>query len=331
VAFWLVAREAAALAERNERAGTAEAAVLFVEQDGVWLHLQGKSREENGKPKEMKTAIAYDGAAKEGGGRCRLTGKVAAASFEPAAEFNRRREGAIAEAYDADEIKYRLVNGDGAAWIKPGADDDTAHFQLDPYHRNRAIIENVRDDAARSHIFVRLGSKRIDEALEYIDALANSAGDEAEEKKLRFLHGYLSGNKEGLIGWRQRGLGVSEPPEGKEYRGMGAMESNVFTIAGNRMKGGRACWSINGGNNLAGLLALKHTGRLGDAIGGFAPMCLPEKYCAEARAGMSPSKAPAHDGKGYEPPRAGAAPATPDWAFLRNISRGGGVFAESQP
>lgn len=32
------------------------------------------------------------------------------------------------------------------------------------------------------------------------------------------------------------------------------MESNVFTLIGNRMKGRRACWSIDGGNNLAALL-----------------------------------------------------------------------------
>lgn len=35
------------------------------------------------------------------------------------------------------------------------------------------------------------------------------------------------------------------------------MEGNVFTIIGIRMKGRRACWSIDGGNRIATLLC-KH-------------------------------------------------------------------------
>ena len=37
------------------------------------------------------------------------------------------------------------------------------------------------------------------------------------------------------------------------------MESNVFTLIGNRMKGRRECWSIDGANNLAVLLCKAHS------------------------------------------------------------------------
>ena len=40
------------------------------------------------------------------------------------------------------------------------------------------------------------------------------------------------------------------------------MESNIFTIIGNRMKHNRTSWSVAGANNLAVLLALHHTGQL---------------------------------------------------------------------
>jgi hypothetical protein len=320
------AREAAALAERGEGRGTAEAAVLFVEKDGVWPHLQGEARKEGGKSKEMKAGIACDGAEKEGKDRWRLTGKVAAASFEPAAEFGRRMEGAIAEIYNTDETRPRAANGDGAAWIKQGAEGEAAIYQLDPYHRNRAAAENVSDPGARGEVFRLPRSGDAGRLLERIDALAGSAGDEAEGKKLRALREYFGGNSGGLAGWKRRGLEVPEPPEGKECRNLGAMESNIFTIIGNRMKGGRARWSVSGANNLAGLLALRHTGRLQGALAGLASRALPQKYSVDAEA--APARGPDHEGAGREPRRGGAAPATPEYKFLRDIARGGGVFGQ---
>ena len=47
------------------------------------------------------------------------------------------------------------------------------------------------------------------------------------------------------------------------------MESNIFTIIGNRMKHNRTCWSVAGANNLAALLALHHTGRLRRVLRGW--------------------------------------------------------------
>lgn len=319
------AQEAARLAERNEGRGTAEAAMLFEEQDGIWLHLQGESRKAHGKAKEMKVAIAYDGAEKESEGRYRLTGKVAAASIEPAAAFDKRREGVIAANYNVDEIKMRVMNGDGAAWIQTGEDEETV-YQLDPYHRNKAIVEAVPDKTVREKIFQLLYAKRIDALLGYIDALANSAEDETVAKKLRELWGYFNNNKDGLIAWNRRELDVPAPPEGKEYRRLGAMESNIYTIIGNRMKGGRACWSIDGANNLAGLLALRYTDRLTLFLNGITSWRLPEKYAETTVVKATAAKVPAHAGRGYEPPRGGAAPATPEYKFVRDIGRGGNVL-----
>jgi hypothetical protein len=313
-------QEAAKQAQNNNGKGTAETAVLFEEQDGIMLHLQGKSREERGKSAEMKVSIAYDGAQKEGKNRYRLTGKVATAKIEPTLEFQQRKEGRIAEVYNVDEIKLRINNGDGAAWIQRGHDEST-HYQLDPYHRNKAVLENVSNARARKMIMKMLYNKDIDGLLEYIDALANSVEDEKEEKKLRSLYSYYSGNKEGLVGWKQRGLDVPEPPEGKEYRNLGTMESNIFTIIGNRMKGDRACWSVNGANNLAGLLALKHADRLRGALDNIAKRILPGKYIEVIDIKLSCGRIQKQVGKGYEPPRGGSAPAMPDWKFLRGLGR----------
>ena len=311
----------AKLAAVNKGIGKLESKVLFEEQDGIWLHLQGKSREEYGRAKEMKVAIAYDGSEKIGESRYKLTNKVAAANFESINEFVRRKEGKIAETYCVDEVETRILNGDGASWIKKSLTDETVIFQLDTFHRNKAIRENVSDPVMAKEIFRLLYSKKTEELLVYIEALSNSVEDEKKRERLTTLHTYFTANKDGLIGWQRRGLDLPKPPEGKKYRRLGTMESNIFTIIGNRMKDGRAYWSVNGGNNLARLLTLKHTSKLSDTLNQLTNCFLPQKYAEEVIVKMSASRAPKQDGRGFEPVRAGAVPATPGYKFLRGIGK----------
>jgi len=251
--------------------------------------------------------------------RYELTNKVACANFESTGKFQKRKEGVIAQRFNTDEINIRIVNGDGASWIKSAATDDAAHFQLDPFHRNRAIVRAASDENARKTMLKLLYSKQIDELLTYIDALANSVEDENRETTLRELHTYFSNNVEGLISYKQRGLDLPAAPEGKEYRSMGAMESNVFSIIGNRMKGRRRCWSVDGGNNLARLLCLKATKKLAETLQNLTSVALPEKYAEEIITSFSSSKIAKTVGKGYAGTHKAAAPATSDYKWLRNI------------
>ena len=284
------------LAAKNQGQGEIETKVLFEEMDGVWINLQGKDRKKTvSGGREMKLAIAYDGWVKTGKNRYSLTNKVACASFESIGKFRKRKEGVIASAYAIDEINVRVLNGDGANWIKK-ADFDTI-YQLDPFHRNRAILHSAPDENSRDEMLKLLRSKRIDELLAYIDALANSVDDKEVEAKLRDLHMYFANNSEGLVAYNQRGLEIPKPPDHKEYRRLGAMESNVFTIIGNRMKGRRACWSINGGNNLARLLCLKYTGKLHKTISSLSSQ-MPEKYAKEVVT-LSSIKVGSSVGKGW--------------------------------
>ena len=80
---------------------------------------------------------------------------------------------------------------------------------------------------------------------------------------------------------------------------LGSMESNVFTLVGNRMKGRRACWSIRGATNLANLLCLYHTTGFS---GMFAGLTLPaaEEASVPDWKPLSASKVPLKAGKGYE-------------------------------
>lgn len=320
---------AAQLAAADKGIGTLEAKLLFEEQDGIWLKMQGKSRKKHGASHEMKLGIAYDGARETGKERYELTDKVACANFEGAEKFQKRMEGAIAQTYNVDEIELRFLNGDGAAWIKQAVTDETVHFQLDPFHRNKAINQYVKNQDMRAEMMRMLYNKDIASLLIYIEACANSvAFDEEERGNLLSLLTYFQNNKDGLVPCHRRGLALPEPPEGVEYRRMGCMESNIFTMLGNRMKGRRACWSIDGGNNLARLLCLKATNKLSDVLNHMTAAVLPAKYAEEitvkydnSQFPLAAAKAPKYDGKGYEPIHAGASPATPDFTFMRELGR----------
>jgi len=312
-------QQMAAIAAKNQGNGKLESKTLFEEQDGIYLKLQGKSRKQHGAGYEMKVAIAYDGAKKTGKNRYELTNKVACANFETTGKFQKRKEGVIAGTYNVDEIEIRLLNGDGANWIKNSIMDENTHFQLDPFHRNKAIRQWVKNPDMQKQIFKLLYEKRIDELLEYIEALTNSVDEKEERENLLELLTYFTNNKEGLVPCHRRKLNIPPPPNGVDHRRMGTMESNIFTIIGNRMKDRRANWSINGGNNLARLLCLKHTKKLPETLSSLTTVILPEKYAEEITINFS-----AHDivnsvGKGYNGYHQAIAPAVPAYKWLRDL------------
>ena len=312
--------QAAKLAADNKGGGTLETKVLFEELDGIWLYLQGKSRKVHGKSREMKLCIAYDGWKRTGKKRYETTNKAACANFEISGKFAKRKEGAIAEVYNVDEIEMRLLNGDGAVWIKDGITEDV-HYQLDQFHRNRAVLQYVYfDPDAQKIIMELLYTKQTDLLLEVIEAYANSTENETERENFLKLHEYFTNNKDYLVPCHRRGLALPQPPEGKIYRRMGTMESNVFSIIGNRMKGRRACWSIEGGNNLARLLCLKFTNKLSETLKHLTSGILPERYAEELPIILS-AKVPKREGKGYNGfHKAAPFPATPDFKWLRDIT-----------
>ena len=310
------------LAKEHKGNGTLRSKVLFEEQDGIWLKLQGIARKKYGSSKEMKLAIAYDGTIQTAKGRYNLSNKVACANFEGVNEFVKRKEGVIASRYNVDEIETRFLNGDGAEWIKKSIADEDTYFQLDPFHRNKAIYTNVKDKRKRTVLFDLLKEGRVDDVFSCIEGYINCSEDEDEIKGLQAIETYFSANRMGLVSIKDRNLNLPNGDEAKKYRHLGCMESNVFSIIGNRMKGRRACWSIEGGNNLARLLCLKITGRLSDTIETISTIILPEKYTREQRVILSSAKVSGRIGKGYDGfSQGGAFPGTANYAWLRRIGR----------
>ena len=251
----------AELAEQSAGTGTVAAPILYEENDGVWLKLQGKDRREYGADKEMKVGIAYDGvtwdAAKT---RKELHNKVAYASFEDAKAFKNHKEGVVSHCFDVETVQLRVINGDGAQWIQKNNPKNCLSV-LDAYHRNRALGRFVKNAELVEQLRQLLYAGEISALLERLETARNETTGEQEKEGLAELLGYYTENKDALTGYYERGVEI--PPTSQpgivHHARLGSMESNIFTLVGNRMKGRRACWSVRGGNHLALLLCRRNS------------------------------------------------------------------------
>ena len=193
--------------------GKKEAPVLFEEADGVYIRLQGKDRKKEKQDKaELKVGIAYDGWRKTGPERYALEDKVVVAGFSKAKEFQEYREAVIAQEFNLDEVGQRILNADGASWIKKVKDKSTC-FQLDPFHRNKAVKEKIHEKGAQEAVLELLREEEIEEVFRYLEIYRNSLSDDDEIKDAEELIRYYENNREGLVPYQSQGLELPEPPE----------------------------------------------------------------------------------------------------------------------
>ena len=234
--------------------------VIFEEMDGVWLPTQTKEHKADIKH-ELKVATIYEGWDAETGSH--LINKQIVAGMEPAKTFIKKKDNAIKRTYNIDEIKYRILNGDGGNWIKDEADG--VIFQLDRFHVLKEIRAKIKDKRAARDIASLYRNAEPDKMLDYIDTYANSIDTDDQEDKgaenARKLYQYLNNNYHGLIPYKKR-INLPEAPEGIIYKDMGVQESQNCTVITLRMKHGRMRWSVNGANAMAKVLAAKNNGQL---------------------------------------------------------------------
>jgi len=263
--------------------GTKEVKVLFEEADGLWINIQGKGRKgRNGGKKEIKLAVTYEGWKKRNAGKDDeyvVVNKRAVAGFMDAEEFADLLEASINEEYKTDEIKVRVLNGDGAEWIRGCTNTAEKHYQLDRFHIFKAILRNVYDKKEAKKIARLIKRGDIQKALERIEELKYECGGEYDKaEKLQNLEKYLRSNIDGLILYHERdNIELPEPPEGIYYRNLGTMEHQICDILSLRMKGRKMSWSVAGANNMAKILALKASGKLYDTIQSLMSPVVSEK------------------------------------------------------
>lgn len=318
----------AKLAKASQGTGKIETPILYEEGDGIWLHLQGESRKRNGRSKEMKVGIAYDGVRwienEEGGKRRILNNKIAYAGFESAKEFRRNKEGLVASRFRTETIQLRVVNGDGANWIQK-AKGEKKITVLDAFHRNKKIRECVKDPEKAERIAAVLYEGDTEALLEYIETAIDSVTDEEEASGLQELYDYYEENKESLSGYYERGVQIppTREPGVLHHARLGSMESNVFTLIGNRMKGRRFNWSIEGANNLSIILCASHTTGMEGLFAEMPADPVEKEVWKDEGRPLQARENPMSVGKGYDYPAGASTQAGPYW--LRDIAKIDGI------
>jgi hypothetical protein len=183
--------------------------VLFQEQDGIWLSIQGKDKPTGkNKKKELKLAVSYTGWTKRNNSKKEyvVEDKTVCASFDNSTHFKKLSEATIAEIYNVDEINTRVLNGDGASWIKKSCEEQDIHFQLDPFHISQAIIRKVSDKKDQKKLLRLFREGNVDKGLEEITQMLidNNKDGKIFNKKLGDLYNYFSSNLQCLIPYKLR-------------------------------------------------------------------------------------------------------------------------------
>jgi hypothetical protein len=228
---------------------------LMVEADGVMLSLQ-RERE---RKTEVKLGIAYEGWEKVGKDRYRTVNKTCFATVGSGETFWSGMTLKLHTKYDLAAIKNTIVGGDGAKWVKEGADYVGGRFQLDRYHLNRELTTALgRDKETKGRVWHACETGEVDLGLRILaEAMSKAKGDQAT--RLARTYHYLRENRSGVADYR---LGV--PSECPGLRRTGAMEGNVDKLVVRRMKNQGMSWSVKGIRRLLCVRFLLLEGNLTD-------------------------------------------------------------------
>ena len=127
--------------KRGSRKGERQSGFFFEEMDGVWLRMQDSGHKKASK-QEMKIFTMYEGWDADSPKRSRLVNKKMLAGMEKSDLFHQKREALIEKVYDAEEIRQRILNGDGGSWIKETYDPDAISSWIDFTSIRRSKKEN---------------------------------------------------------------------------------------------------------------------------------------------------------------------------------------------
>lgn len=161
------------------------------------------------------------------------------------------------QAYDIESIQLKANNGDGAKWISNVATKDTI-CQKDSFHIQQEIIRSIKEKEYREAIIKMIAEKRYNEIQSYIESLKYELG--GEEKTVNKLKGLQSYLKSGLPRYqdilKEQGKEMPEPPKDIEYRDMGTMESQIFTVLKVKLCSGRKAFLKLGASYLSKICAI---------------------------------------------------------------------------
>ena len=227
---------------------------LFVEADGTSIALQ----RERARRAEVKVGIAHEGWEEANKDRYKLKEKTVYTGIMSGDSFWEGFSLILAKKYDLSQIGKLIVGGDGASWVKDGAEFLGGIYELDRFHLKRALHRGLANDSLVTEVYQACITGDIDKADRLLIG-AQQKGDADREKEIMRLRGYLIANCYGLRDYR---LEVA----GDGLRGLGAIEGNVDKLVANRMKKRGMSWTIKGAQRMSRLISLRQMGQLHSRI-----------------------------------------------------------------
>ena len=248
-----------------------KASRLMVEADGVVLPLQ----REQARKAEVKLGIAYEGWQKVGKDRYRTVNKTYYADVANTDRFWAGMTLKLHQRYDLEGTQY-VVGGDGAAWIKEGADYLGGRYQLCRYHLNRALCHALgHDRKTLRSVQHQCSQGNFETAVADLKQEAGKAQND-KSKDIRRVIRYIDANASGLKDYRE-----DMTKHDSSLRRTGAIEGNIDKLIVRRMKNQGMSWSPRGIRRMLWLRINIREGTLTDRLrtsrSNTMPVKLPEK------------------------------------------------------
>ena len=244
---------------------------LMIEADGVVLPLQ----REQARKAEVKLGIAYEGWQKVGKDRYSTVNKAFYADIAGTDQFWSGVTLKLHKKYSLIGTQY-VVGGDGAAWIKEGADYFGGRYQLCRYHLNRALCHALgHDRKILWSVQHQCSQGNFDTALATLKEAAGRAQND-KPKDIKQVIRYMISNASGLKDYRE-----DMTKHDSSLRRTGAIEGNIDKLIVRRMKNQGMSWSPQGIRRMLWLRINIREGTLTDRLrmnrSNTMPVKLPEK------------------------------------------------------
>ena len=177
--------------------------------------------------------------------------------------------------YDLEGTQY-VVGGDGAAWIKEGADYLGGRYQLCRYHLNRALCHALgHDRKTLRSVQHQCSQGNFETAVADLKQEAGKAQND-KSKDIRRVIRYIDANASGLKDYRE-----DMTKHDSSLRRTGAIEGNIDKLIVRRMKNQGMSWSPRGIRRMLWLRINIREGTLTDRLctsrSNTLPVKLPEK------------------------------------------------------
>jgi len=209
---------------------------LRIEADGVFLSLQREAARKT----EVKLGIAYEGWRKVGKDRYSTVNKTYYAGNTGTNGFWEGMALKLHQRYDLSAT-HHVVGGDGAAWVKEGADYFGGHYQLCRYHLNRALCHALgHDRKLLRSVQQSCAHGKFADVLARLKETTNSVHSD-KAKEIRRLIRYITANASGLKDYRETSVQHHDM-----LRRTGAIEGNIDKVIVRRMKNQGMSWSLKG-------------------------------------------------------------------------------------